>query len=72
MLVFDGFVYSQNKISAAGVVALECVERRNAKSCMAKLKTLNQVEIGRFHQHTHPADHEKIVHRIQRKKREMS
>ena len=60
LLVLVGFVYSQNKISAAGVASWECVERRNAKSCMAKLKTVNQVEVGRLHQHTHPADHEKI------------
>ena len=69
LLVLDGFVYSQNKISAAGVVSWECVERRNAKSCMAKLKTVNQVEVGRLHQHTHPADHEKI--RILKIKAEM-
>ena len=69
LLALDGFVYSQNKISAAGVVSWECVERRNAKSCMAKLKTVNQVEVGRLHQHTHPADHEKI--RILKIKAEM-
>ena len=60
LLVLDGFVYSPNKISAAGVISWECVERRNAKSCMAKMKTLNGVEVGRFHQHTHAPDHENI------------
>ena len=60
LLLLDGFVYSRNKISAAGVISWECVDRRNAKSCMAKMNTLNGVEVYRLHQHTQPADHENI------------
>lgn len=60
LLVLDGYMYSKNKTSAAGVITWECVERRNENSCMAKLKTLNEVEVGRLHEHQHNPDHQKI------------
>ena len=56
----DGYIYSQQKTLAGGVISCECIERRNAKSCMAKLKTLNGNEVDRLHEHTHHADVEKI------------
>ena len=60
LLVMDRYIYSQQKTLAGGVISWECVERRNAKSCIAKIKTLNGNEVGRLHEHTHPADVEKI------------
>ena len=41
LLVLGGYIYSQNITSATGVIIWESVERRNEKSCTAKLKTLN-------------------------------
>ena len=46
--MLDGYIYSQNKTSATEVRTWECVERRNGKLCTAKLKTLNQIEVGRL------------------------
>ena len=62
LLILDGYAYSQNKVSVSGngLIHWECTERRNAKSCNAKLKTMGQVEVGRLHAHTHPPDYEQI------------
>ena len=60
LLILDGYAYSQNKVLVSGLIHWECTERRNAKSRNAKLKTMNQVEVGRLRAHTHPPDYEKI------------
>ena len=36
LLVFDGYIHSQNITSATGVRTWECVERRNEKLCTVK------------------------------------
>ena len=61
LLILAGYAYSQNKVSVSrnGLIHCECTERRNAKSCNARLTTMDQVEVGRLHAHTHP-DYEKI------------
>lgn len=60
LLVLDGYVYSKHRLLANNVVSWECVNRRNAKSCMAKIKTMDDIEVGRLHMHTHAPDPEKI------------
>ena len=58
--MLDGYIYSQNKTGVTGVITWECVERRNDKACIAKLKTLNQVEVCRLYEHRYAPDPEKI------------
>ena len=59
-LVLEGFVYSQQKILKNNVISWKCTNRRNKQSCKARIKTLNGQEVGRFNDHIHLADPEKI------------
>ena len=60
LLVLDGYVYSEHRKLANNVVSWECINRRNARSCLAKIKTMDGLEVGRLHVHTHAPDPEKV------------
>ena len=60
LLVLDRHIYSEQKQLASNVILWDCLNRRKANSCNAKVKTLNGVLQGRLHHHTHPADPEKL------------
>ena len=51
-LVFEGYIFVKQKELNGGVISWECCERRNSKSCRAKVKTLNGVFQGRTNHHT--------------------
>ena len=59
-LILDGYIYTKQKDLANNVISWECVERRNEKSCKAKIKTLDNEIIDRLHDHTHPPCPERI------------
>lgn len=59
-LILDGYIYSKQKDLANNVICWECVERRNEKSCKAKIKTLDNEIVDRLHNHTHPPCPERI------------
>ena len=60
LLVLDRHIYSEQKKLAGNAILRDCLNRRKANSCNAKVKTLNGVIQGRLHHHTHPADPEKV------------
>ena len=60
LLVLDGHIYSEQKKLAGNVILWDCLSRRKANSCNAKVKTLNGALQGRLPQHTHPADPDRI------------
>ena len=60
-LAVEGFIYSKQKELAHNIISWECVNRRNAQSCRAKLKTQYGHEVGRLNIYTHPADPEKVA-----------
>ncbi|KAK2704220.1 hypothetical protein QYM36_017518 [Artemia franciscana] len=61
-VALDGFIYVKQKELLGGVVSYECDRRRKRKNveselqCRAKIKILNNILIGRLHDHTHPPD----------------
>lgn len=61
-VALDGFIYVKQKELLGGVVSYECDRRRKRKGveselqCRAKIKILNNILIGRLHDHTHPPD----------------
>ena len=60
LLVLDRHTYNKQKKLAGNVILWDCLNRRKANSCNAKVKTLNGVLQGRLHHHTHPVDPEKV------------
>ena len=66
LLVVEGFVYSKQKELAHDVILWECVNRRNAQSCRARIRTRYGHEVGRLNMHTHPSDPEKVATMIVR------
>ena len=60
LMVLDRHIYSEQKQLAGNVILWDCLNRRKANSCNAKVKTLNGVLEGRLHHTTHPADLEKL------------
>ena len=59
-LILDGYLYNKQKELADNVISLECVDRRNSKSCIARVKTTNYQLVGRVNEHAHPQCLEKI------------
>ena len=53
-------VFLSVKNNQWSLLILECVERRNEKSCKAKIKTLDNEIVDRLHNHTHPTCPERI------------
>ena len=60
LLVLNRHIYGEQKKLAGNVILWDCLNRRKANSCDAKVKTLNGVLQGRLHHHTHPAEPEKV------------
>ena len=53
-VIVDGYLFNKQKDLANDVISWECVDRRNAKSCNARVKTLEGQLVGRINEHTHP------------------
>ena len=51
-LIFENYIFVKQKDLTNGAIAWECSERRNAKSCRARVKTLDGVFAGRTNMHT--------------------
>ena len=51
-LIVDNYIFVKQKELNNGAIAWECTERRNAKSCRARVKTLDGVLVGRSNVHT--------------------
>ena len=65
-LMLDGYLFNKQKVLADNVISWECVDRRNSKSCIARVKTRNDQMVGRMNDHTHPPCPEKIQARVVR------
>ena len=64
-LSYEGYLYTQQKLLADGVISYECERRRN-QSCRARVKVLDGEIVGRVHDHTHAPDGRRVdVARIQ-------
>ena len=59
-LIVDCYLYNKQKDLANNVISWECVDRRNAKSCIARVKTANDQLVERVNEHTHPPRPEMI------------
>ena len=60
LLVFEGYIYSQEINLAGNVILWECINRRNKNACSAKIKTLKGIFHGRTPDHRCQPDPEKI------------
>ena len=56
LLILDGYVHSEHRRLANNVISWECINRRNMHSCIAKIKTMDGMEVGRLHDHTCVSD----------------
>ena len=53
-------MYSEHRKLANNVISRACINRRNKQSCIAKIKTMDGLEVGRLHAHTNVPDPEKV------------
>ena len=60
LLVLDGYVHSEHRRLANNVISWGCINRGNMHSCIAKIKTMGGMEVGRLHDHTCVPDQETI------------
>lgn len=60
ILVHDNFLYNKQKTLSNDVISWECINRRNKKSCMARVKTLDNEVVGTMNEHTHPPQPDEI------------
>ena len=51
-LIFENYIFIKQKDLKNGATSWECSERRNTKSCRARVKTREGVFLGRTNQHT--------------------
>ena len=51
-LIFENYIFVKQKELADGVISWECSERRNVQSCRAKVRTRNDIFLGRTNDHT--------------------
>ena len=51
-LIFEDYIFVMQKELTDGAISWECSKRRNAQSCWAKVKTDNDIFVGRTNDHT--------------------
>ena len=51
-LIFENYIFVKQKELADGVISWECSKRRNVQSCRAKVRTGNDIFLGRTNDHT--------------------
>ena len=51
-LIFENYIFVKQKDLRNGAIAWECSERRNTKSCRARVKTLDGNIVGQTNAHT--------------------
>ena len=51
-LIFENYMFVKQKELADGVISWECSKRRNVHSCRAKVRTRNDIFLGRTNDHT--------------------
>ena len=70
-IVFEGYIYLQQKKLANGVVSFECEKRRNNGECKAKIKVRGEDLVGRFNDHSHGPDptQKEVLKALQKMKR---
>ena len=54
-ITLNGYIYNKQKLLANNTISWECTERRNARLCMARIKTVDDQVVGRLNQHTSTA-----------------
>ena len=52
-ITLDGYIYNKQKLLANNTISWECTERRNARLCMVRSKSVDDQVVGRLNQHTH-------------------
>ena len=53
-------MYSKHRKLANNEISGECIKRRTKQSCVAKIKTMDGLEVGRLHAHTCVPDPQKV------------
>ena len=59
-VILDGYLYNKQKALANNTISWECVERRNAKLCSARIKTRDGQLVGCVNDDPHPPRPETI------------
>ena len=52
-ITLNGYIFNKQKLLANNTISWECTERRNARLCMARIKTVDDQVVGRLNQYTH-------------------
>ena len=52
-ITLDGYIYNKQKLLSNNTISWECTERRNARLCMARIKTVDDQVVCHLNQHTH-------------------